>query len=330
VTPEDISLYKDFLLGEYQPAAGKNQGIKGLDATTVDNYVGVLNGLYKWARANGSFPRDMLAPTTDQRIMSKKDKKARAQSGKINRAYKPEELTTAFAAAKYRQENRLSHHFWPPLIALFTGMRLGEISQLACTDIFMEEGQWAISINDEDYKRVKSSASRRTIPMHPELVAIGLPQFAQDVKALGLGPQLFPVIRPNSLGEMGNAASKKWDRYLVAAGLTDDALTFHSFRRTANTLLKRKKVPFDVRCQMVGHDLDHVNELYATDFTVADLASIVFPKFVFEGLDLTSLRYQPDEFNQAIKDGLAAALDDEARRAREKERDAEREKARGA
>lgn len=318
VTPEDISRYKDYLLGEYEVKAGRTKGKTGLDATTVDNYLDPLSGLYKWARTNGSFPREMLPPTADQRLMSKKDKKARAQSGKANRAFRNEELVKAFNPVRYREENRLSHHFWPPLIALFTGMRLNEVSQLACIDIFMEEGLWVISINDEDYKKVKSAAARRTIPMHPELIAIGLPQFVADVKTLELGPKLFPVLRAGESeedAELGNAPGKKWDRYLTAIGMTDDALTYHSFRRTANTLLKKKKVPFDVRCQMIGHDMDHVNEFYSSEYTVTDLAEIIFPKFAYEGLDLTALRYQTGEFNQAIKDGHAAALVEGEKRA---------------
>jgi len=324
VTPEDISRFKDYLLNEHEVQAGRNKGQRGLDATTVDNYLDPLSGLYKWARFNGSFPREMLPPTDGQRLMSKADKMARAQSGKMNRAFKTEELAKAFEPKGYREENRLSHHFWPPLIALFTGMRLNEVCQLACSDILMEEGLWAISINDEDYKKVKSAAARRTIPMHPELIAIGLPQFAADVKTLDLGPQLFPVLRPGDDGELGNAPGKKWDRYLKVAGLPDDALTYHSFRRTANTLLKKKKVPFDVRCQMVGHDLEHINEFYATDYTVADLAEFIFPKFVFEGLDLTALRYRSGEFNEAIRTGYAEAIEEAKRRAAQKERKEER------
>ena len=111
-------------------------------------------------------------------------------------------------------------------------MRLGEVSQLACADIRMEDGMWALDINDEDYKRVKSAAARRVIPMHPELVALGLPEFMRDVKALNLGPQLFPVLLPKDDGSQGNAPGKKWDLYLKVVELTDDALTYHSFRRT--------------------------------------------------------------------------------------------------
>lgn len=173
---------------------------------------------------------------------------------------------------------------------------------------------WAIDVNDEDYKRVKSAASRRVIPMHPELVNLGLPQFMQDVKALGLGPQLFPVLLPQSNGSLGNAPGKKWDLYLKVAKLSDNALTYHSFRRTANALLKKAKVPFDVRCQMVGHDLDHVNEVYATNYSVSDLAELVLPNFVFPGLDLSGLRYAQGQFDEAIRSGYKSALDEAANR----------------
>ncbi len=247
----------------------------------MDNYVGVLNGLYKWAQTQRALSAsDAVAQRWRQRITSKADKKARALSGKANRAFKGHELTKAFDPKVYKAANRHSHHFWPPVIALFTGMRLGEISQLACDDIRMEDGTWIIDINDEDYKKVKTAAARRVIPMHAELIGLGLPEFVQDVKALGLGTQLFPALIPKVDGSIGNATGKKWDLYLKDIGLTDDALTFHSLRRTANTLLKKMRVPFDVRCQMVGHDLDHVNEFYATEYSVVDLADMVLPKFV--------------------------------------------------
>ena len=76
-----------------------------------------------------------------------------------------------------------------------------------------------------------------------------------------------------------------------------------------------------MRCQMVGHDLDHVNEFYASEFTVDELALEVFPKFVFTGLNVLGLTYQAGEFNDAIKVGYVKALDDERRRKVQKERE---------
>jgi integrase len=319
VTPEDISDYKDYLLHDMTVRAGRKRGQVGLDTPTVDNYVGVINGLFKWAQRGGLYPRQMLLPTTEQRITSKASKKARAQAGKANRAFKSHELNTAFDPKHYKENNRHAHHFWPPLIALFTGMRLGEVSQLACDDVRQEDGVWVIDVNDEDYKKVKTAAARRLIPMHPELVRLGLPEFVQDVRALGLGSQLFPALIPKEDGSIGNAPGKKWDLYLKAAGLMDDALTFHSLRRTANTLLKKARVPFDVRCQMVGHDLDHVNEFYATEYSVGDLADMVLPKFIYEGLDLSPLTYHRHEYDEAIRKAHESGTEESRKRIKERD-----------
>jgi hypothetical protein len=65
---------------------------------------------------------------------------------------------------------------------------------------------------------------------------------------------------------------------------------------------------------MVGHDLDHVNESYAREYTVAELADMVLPKFVFVGLDLSGLRYEPGQFDDAIRSGYASALEEKRER----------------
>lgn len=315
VNHEDITEYKEHLMHAVKVRAGRKAGQTGLDLPTVDNYVGVLNGLYKWAQKGGFYPRQMLLPTYEQRETTKAMKRDRARSGLSNRAFKPHELVKAFQPATYLEENRSAHHYWPAIIALFTGMRLGEVSQLALDDIRLERGLWAIDINDEDYKRVKSAAARRIIPMHPELIDLGLPEFVEDVRRLRLGPQLFPMLLPKvGDGSIGNAPGKKWDLYLKTAKLTDGALTFHSLRKTANTLLKKEKVPFEVRCQIVGHENDHVNELYATDYSVQELADMIFSVFEYVGLDLGALRRPPGYFDESIVKNYERAVDDRKRR----------------
>ena len=319
VSHEDITEYKEHLMHKVKVRGGRKAGQIGLDITTVDNYVGVLNGLYKWAQKGGLYPRHMLLPTYEQRETTKSMKRDRARAGVANRAFKPHELIKAFEPATYMAQNDSAHHYWPALIALFTGMRLGEVSQLALDDIRLEGGMWAIDINDDDYKRVKSAAARRVIPIHPALMDLGLPGFVEDVRKLGLGAQLFPMLLPKlGDGSLGNAPGKKWDLYLKVADLTDDALTFHSLRKTANTLLKKQKVPFEVRCQMVGHENDHVNELYATDYTVKELADMIFPVFKYEGLDLASLLRPRGFFDGSIVKDYDRAVDDKKRRIEEK------------
>lgn len=52
-------------------------------------------------------------------------------------------------------KTRHPEQFWAPLLGLFTGGRLGELSQLRVTDIQKIEGIWSISINEEEDKTVK-------------------------------------------------------------------------------------------------------------------------------------------------------------------------------
>ena len=320
VNHEDVVEYKEHLMHAIKVRAGRKAGQMGLDLPTVDNYVGVLNGLYKWAQKGGLYPRQMLLPTFEQRETTKAMKRDRARAGVANRAFKTHELIKAFRPVTYMDQNRSAHHYWPALIAMFTGIGLGEISQLALDDIRLERGLWAIDINDEDYKRVKSAAARRIIPMHPDLIDLGLPEFVEDVRKLKLGSQLFPMLLPEvGDGGIGNAPGKKWDLYLKVAGLTDDALTFHSLRKTANTLLKKEKVPFEVRCQIVGHENDHVNELYATHYSVKELAEMIFPVFKYEGLDLDALRRPRGSFDESVVKNYERAVDDRKWRIEERE-----------
>ncbi len=53
---------------------------------------------------------------------------------------------------------------------------------------------------------------------------------------------------------------------------------------------------------------------------MTDLADIIFPKLAYKGPDLTTLRYRPGEFNQAIGDGHASALVEGEKRALRKAR----------
>lgn len=70
---------------------------------------------------------------------------------------------------------RDSGMFWTPLISLFSGMRMGEVLQLYTIDVKVDDGILYFDINgDGDDKSLKTLSSLRTIPVHPELLKIGL------------------------------------------------------------------------------------------------------------------------------------------------------------
>jgi hypothetical protein len=111
---------------------------------------------------------------------------------------------------------------------------------------------------------------------------------------------------------------------LEAVGIKQSSLhTYHSFRSTAITVLKKAKVPIDMRSQLVGHEFDHVGEGYTDKFTVTELFEEAIPKLVYEGLDLSSLRYTHGQFDESNKASHRQRVIDEKGRTM-KEADARR------
>ena len=207
------------------------------------------------------------------------------------------------------------------MIALYTGGRRREIAQLLLDDFFLEDGLHAMSINmDGDTKSIKTSAAKRLIPVHPVLIDLGLLDYLEDVKVLGLTKEVFPGIGANVDLEKGNAIGQAWGRHLVKLGIKEESLhTYHSFRSTAITVLKRANVPIDMRCQLVGHEFDHVAEGYSDKFTVRELYEQAIPKLVYEGLDLTPLRYVRQQFDGTNRSTYRLRINDEQRRRKQAE-----------
>lgn len=99
---------------------------------------------------------------------------------------------------KIGEQRPRNARFWVPLIALFTGARLGEICQLDSTDIRAVDGLSCIVVSSRSLvgsadKRLKTSASDRLIPVHPTLIECGLLSFA-DAKRKAGDTKLFDDI----------------------------------------------------------------------------------------------------------------------------------------
>lgn len=308
VNREAINQYINYLITDKVVEAGKRRGERGMDKRTADNHTMVLNKFLAWAQDKGYYPDERRLPTANQLLVKKKARKKAA--AKSNPPYTLAQLQTLFDAEHYKP--RQAHHFWPPLISLFTGARRREIAQLLLTDFFERDGIHAMSINilDDEDKEVKSEAAIRDIPIHPTLIELGLLDYLADAKAAKLGPEAFPGIGVNSDGEKGNAIGNFWGRYRTKRGITGGYNpTFHSFRATALKELKARGVKFEMRCQLAGHELDHVSTDYDPNkFPLSVLMEEGIPKLVYAGLDLTDLKYRRGQFDRANQIATAARI----------------------
>jgi integrase len=228
---------------------------------TRNNYRDTLNYIFKYAAKRGRFSKaEEDNPFHDQR--SKKVGKS---------SYVPftiPELQTLFKAlpreikpAKHSPDTALP---WVALIALYTGMRLEEIAQLTTADIRKENANGAtvtiIDVHNGGENKLKNEPSVRLIPIHSELVRLGLLDY---VKALKPGP-LFPglVRRESKGGKVGARLGELFRKKLIALGIKREGLCFHSLRHTVTSAFDAAAVPQSDAARVLGHAVE--GESYST------------------------------------------------------------------
>ena len=130
--------------------------------------------------------------------------------------------------------------YWLPIIGAYTGARITEIAQLLVIDVQHEAGHWFIRFEvTEPWQSLKRDASHRTIPMHPELVRLGLPEYAKAMHEAGEA-RLFPAVVVSTLNNAGGGPSKWFSSLKTAAGF-GRSHTFHGWRNTIETKLQRAR-----------------------------------------------------------------------------------------
>lgn len=138
--------------------------------------------------------------------------------------------------------------YWIPIIGLYTGARIGELAQLRVSDITTEDGIHIIKITDDgEDQKVKTSASRRSIPIHSELIRLGLLEYAEDIRKEDPAGSLWPLLNQKTL-------SSWFSKYRKRIGLDDRWLDFHSFRHTVRTRLAKAQVQEQLMDAITGHE----------------------------------------------------------------------------
>jgi integrase len=285
--------------------------------------------LFELASSSGYYPKGEN-PAQGHKVFTKKQlQKVESITGYL--PFTTDELIQIFAKKDIMGWRRPYEvrpaDLWLPLLGLFTGGRIEELSQLAITDIQQVEGIWVISINDEEYKSIKSEAARRNVPIHPQLLKLNFLDYVEDAKQFGT--MLFPYLIPNTYGRFSDNTSERFGKYLDKIGISDPKKVFHSFRKTSNNTLKNNKVSVEERCEFVGHEYEQINsQVYSKQFSVTYLAENVASKLIFDGVDFEPLTYQRGFFLNALEYMCRAKKHHEITKAREAELKA-REEAEG-
>ena len=170
--------------------------------------------------------------------------------------------------------------YWLPLIALFTGARQSELAQLRIEDLKQdsESGLWFFDIGTEGGRSIKTASSRRTVPVHPHLVSVGLLRYRQSLivdqrGGAACGGDLWPDIKSDAEGRRAGPWSKWFNRYLrVNAKVLDAGKVFHSFRHTFKRMCRDAGLAEEMHDALTGHSGGGVGRSYGGGFGLRALA----------------------------------------------------------
>lgn len=226
-----------------------------LNPKTASKYFGYVRSLLRWLVAEGYL--DTEPGHTIKLHVPKAGNKSR------RRPFLPAELDKLFSSPLYAgfKSNTQRHIpgelkrqdglYWVYLLALHTGMRAGELLQIAKGDIRLDVTVPYIDLRSD--LDLKTESSVRQVPVHPALLSYGLAGWL-DARPAQSDERLFCEIKLGAAGHRTSAASKKFIGYLKRAGVkTDEEIVFHSFRHTFVDAARSSEVPEARMKEIIGH-----------------------------------------------------------------------------
>ena len=230
-------------------------------ATTINKLLGGVQAVARWARSEDLVPDEWSDPFADIRIDVDESERAPFELDELRLIFNSPVFSEGARPAGGKGEAA----FWLPVLALFTGARLGELTGLRASDVVDDEAVGAVCIyitaDSKAGKRLKTKQSARVVPVHPQLMQLGFLEFAEaQAKANRERVWLFPQVAPGTNG--GRAYSKWFGPYIRSQGVTDTAKVFHSFRHNFTDALRIAGIADDVARALVGHSQAGVHGRY--------------------------------------------------------------------
>lgn len=156
-----------------------------------------------------------------------------------------------------------SFKYWVPLIALLTGARQNEICQLHVDDVYLEPKHniWVFDINENDsattFKSLKRPYHKRLIPIHQELINLGLLDFV-EIRKKKRESRLFPELEYKADRNKYAGSVTKWFNETYTnkknCNITTPNTAFHSLRHNVINYLSHKiNIPESKFAYVLGH-----------------------------------------------------------------------------
>jgi len=264
-----------------------------LNAKTAGSWLGSIKTILEWASRY-----DFIPDNPGASIIIEKPKRG---ATKGREQFTADELGRIFNLPSFKQPWREDE--WVYAVALYSGMRASEIAQMRLDWITTEQGVLVFNVDGE----LKNATSKRKVPVHPDLLALGLQRRIDALRATNK-THLFPVWYQQGIRSAQNAARRAkedgkrvrlnsyWPtsltrRFNVTIRAKADIpcnKPFHSFRHTFKTGLSVCGVPKDMRDLLTGHADSSAGAAYVHDHSLVAMSEAM-EKLRFDGIDIASL-----------------------------------------
>jgi integrase len=230
---------KDTSLAEFLKRAD-DAGGRGLLDKTVKRHLSVLSQFFRFCVDKGGLTitqRNELCEKHRFQLSDLADSEQRD-------AWKMADLKILFASEIWSSDRKRDCRFWLPLLALYHGARLEESADLSRGDVFLDDISGLNAIRITPYvdgagrkRTLKTRASKRTIPLHPELIKIGFLAYVEAVARKPFDP-IFPDLPPQGPdGRRGARLTRWFVEYRKKLGIYRAGVGMHAFRHTVATAL---------------------------------------------------------------------------------------------
>jgi integrase len=159
-------------------------------------------------------------------------------------------------------------HGWQDLIRRTCAIAWLRRLKGACHRI---DGITFIDITTEGGRRLKTESSRRRVPIHPELTALGFVEWARKKD----GALFADMLPEKEEAQLSRLASRDLNRMIRAAGVKEARKAFHSFRHLFKDMCREAGVEEAIGDALTGHAGGGIGRRYGAGFSLAVLADAV-------------------------------------------------------
>lgn len=267
----------------------KNVDTQRMGVKSINTHIHALHALFEYAELNDYISKNPVRKLTLSDEVADKDKRDPWPVSKLNQIFTMPLFTNA-ADKKFKSSKYDKALYWFCLISLWAGMSKKEISQLQPNDLQEEDGVLYLDVvnRPEFNAKLKNAYRARRIPVHHELIKLGLPAF---FKSRADKTWLFYELDNTSKNGRSHYIGKRFSDLTKKYGIKLDKCSFHSFRHNYRDALRETEMNKDIQYALGGWssgEKKNVADNYGSGYSLSKLNENL-QKIGYKGLDLSHL-----------------------------------------